>query len=175
VLPPSDERFRGISGSVAVTIVSGWLMVSLSSCTTATDESGAPATDDGRADIEVYADSMNEICTASATEITALPTPPEAISQTAWAAEISRIFTAEAAAFDEVRATEDVRADHRTLIETTAEQAEQWSALSAALADDPSGATIGEITNTITELTLGRSDLVGEMNLPACRSDGGAT
>jgi hypothetical protein len=147
-------------------------MIIASSCTTATDESGAPSTDEAVLDSSFYPSSMATICEATSTKLAALPIPPEQISRADWATEVSRIFAAEAAAFENVQVSDTIRVDHRTLIATATEQAAQWTALGAALADDTATDAIGDIGTEITALTLGRNDLVDSMGLPACEAPG---
>jgi hypothetical protein len=141
-------------------------------CTTATDESGAPVTDAGRLDASLYPGELSTICEASATKLAALPSPPDEISRAEWAAEVSRIFGEEAAAFDSIDVGGDVRADHRTLTETTEEQAARWAELSDVLADEADAEAIGAVSDDITALALGRNELVDAMGVPACRSAG---
>jgi hypothetical protein len=177
VTHPSVIGLVGRSGAVlAVSIVAS---VIATSCTTATDETGSRSTAELESDASRYPAAMSEICEATTTKLAALLTPSDAISRADWAGEVSRIFTEQAAAFDSIGVVDgvadDVSTNHLTLIETTTEQAAQWSALSTALGDETASAAIGDIGADITALTLGRNELVDTMNLPACRAIGAET
>jgi hypothetical protein len=119
----------------------------------------------------LYTQAMSDICTATTERLDALPTPPDEISRADWAGEVSRALRDEAAAFDEINVGDDLRTDHASFIENTAEQSAAWLALGEALgADEVDGDTIGELTTELTELTLGRNDLADEMTLAGCRA-----
>lgn len=119
----------------------------------------------------LYSETMGDICRSTTERLDALPTPPEEISRSDWAGEVSRALRDEAAAFDEINAGNERRTDHASFVENTESQAAQWLALSEELATpEPNSTTIGELTNEITELTLGRNDLADEMGLAGCQA-----
>lgn len=142
-----------------------------SACTTATDESGGPVNDAPRLGSSVYPTDMNTICSTTSTALADLAAPTDEASRATWAGEVARLFDAQAAAFDEISVLGELRTDHQTLIVTTRAQADQWQALSDALAGRADAVEIGDISTEITALALGRNDLASEMGIAQCASN----
>ena len=119
----------------------------------------------------LYTQAMSDICTDTTERLDALPDPPDEISRSDWAGEVSRALLAEAAAFDEIDVGDDRRTDHASFVENTEGQAASWMALGEALAAGaPDADAVSELTTEISELTLGRNDLADDMGLTGCRA-----
>ena len=165
-----EVRRKVILVVVALVVIA--LVLGSTGCSSTTGDGGD---DDGTAlTPALYTQAMSDICTTTTERLATLPVPPDEISRADWAGEVSRALRDEAAAFDRIEVGDERRTDHASIVANTEDQAEQWMALSVALAPgaatDTGDASIADLTTEITELTLGRNDLADEMGLVGCRA-----
>jgi hypothetical protein len=117
-----------------------------------------------------YVAGLETICEETTAVLDELPTPPEEISVTDFAAGASSAISNEASRLRRLDPPDDLDDDHRALIRNADEQASAWQRVAELDVTDPADATtLTETTTLITSLQLGRNDLVDEMGAPACR------
>jgi hypothetical protein len=116
-----------------------------------------------------YLAALEAICTDTAAELEALPSPPNQISVADFATSAAGILDdeAERARLLELPAGDsadgELDDDHRAFVRNTEEQAQAWRAIAEGDGD------LGDLTVLIGELVRGRNDLADEMGAPACR------
>lgn len=158
---------------VALIVVAMVLSTVACSTTNASDDIADTTGDGEELASGLYPQRMSDICVTTNAELDALPAPPTEISRVDWTAEVARLLSEEAAAFDQIQVGDDLRTDHASLVENTEDQAAQWTVLNGILArPEAEGASesIATATNEIAELTLGRNDLATEMGLAGCQA-----
>lgn len=117
--------------------------------------------------MEGFVGELEAACAVTATALDAIPSPPDEISVSDFATQAGAAWRDEAARLGELDPPDDLAADHRALIRNDEEQAAAWS----DLADVSTGAdadTMNELTTSIAQLNLGRTDLVTQMGAPGC-------
>ena len=120
--------------------------------------------------VDDYVAGLEAICEETTAALDELPTPPEEISVTDFAASASSAIANEASQLRRLDPPDDLDDDHRALIRNADEQASAWRRVAELDVTDPADATtLTETTTLITSLQLGRNDLVDEMGAPACR------
>ncbi len=156
---PASERNRALWRSVAAL---GLTAVAIGACADASDPAPTAAE---------YLGQLEAVCAETASQLAALPDPPDGITVTDFATQASSILTGEAERLRGLDAPADLDDDHRALIANDEDQAAGWTDVAAAATGD--SATLAEITTTIQSLNLGRNDLVTELGAPGCvRSPG---
>lgn len=163
-----ETRRRVIFGFAAPIVVAMVLASSGCSTTVGTGEAGQDRDGPAALDADSYPTAVTDICAATDTQLAALPSPGDGISETDWAAEVASSLTAEAAALDDITAIGDLREDHASLVANTTDQAAQWQELSAAITAESSEA-IDTARTEILELSGGRIELVTDMGIDGCR------
>ena len=156
--PRARRRRRAVAALVLALAASG--------CTTTTG--GAPGEGEGGPPAD-YATTMGEICATARARVASLPDPPDGISRRDWANEVGLALRAEGTSLRQVPVDDARREDHRALTAGTLELADRWT----ALADELEGGepeAIGELTDDIGQLTLGRDELADALGLPGCRA-----
>ena len=171
VRPPTTPRFGSMSHetrkkvvfAVVALLVVAMVLASTGCTTTSGDGDDSSLTD------QTYSASMGEICAVTASELDAIPEPPEQISRVDWVGEVSRILDNEANRFDALDVAVDLREPHGSLVRTTREQATQLALLRDALGEDaPESASVESISDEIRSLSLGREALTTELGVPTC-------
>ena len=131
------------------------------------DSASGPAAggdDDG---LGGYVAFMEALCAATDDRIDTLPPPPDQIRADLWATEVATAFAQERDRADlEAQPPDDVRRDHRTYVETTAELVDAWTALSTSLA--AGAADIEDRRTDVTQLALGRDATAATLGLATC-------
>lgn len=161
-----ETRKKVVFAIVALVVVA--MVLASTGCTTSDDSGNSTPTND------TYPAAMDEICAATASELDAVPDPPEQISRVDWAAEVSRLLDNEANRFDALRVDVDQREQHGSLVRTAREQAAQFALLGDVLDDDaldddaPDSVGIEAISDEIRSLSLGREELASELGVPTC-------
>jgi hypothetical protein len=116
--------------------------------------------------VDEYLGQLDAICADTATQLDALPDPPDGITITEFATQASSILRGEAEQVRDLDPPEELDDDHRALIANDEDQAGAWAELAEAVAIDDSA--LSEITTLISSLNLGRNDLVTTMGAPTC-------
>jgi hypothetical protein len=129
---------------------------------------GAGCTTDAApgADPADYRAALASLCTASATERSALDQPDDAGVAT-FARAVADILTLQADTARALRPPKDLDDDHRAFVQNTADQASRWTGLATTSPEDVE--QFGALQTAILELTLGRDDLATAMDVPECR------
>ncbi|MFK8023820.1 MAG: hypothetical protein AB8G26_07640 [Ilumatobacter sp.] len=158
-----DTRRRVVFFFVCLVVVA--MVLSVTACSALTEA------DDGTAVLSAdeYPTVMAGICSATSTELDALPEPPTQISRVDWVGEVARILENEAGRFAELRVTDDVRETHGSLERTAREQAMQLTLLGDALgAAGQDNGVIETVSDEIRSLSIGRDELATELGVPGC-------
>lgn len=161
---PEETRRKAILFVVALIVVA--MVLASTGCSTTTgasdDDPGAPL------EASFYPAAMSEVCATTDARLSALPSPPEQISNVDWAGEVASSLQAETDALDAVDEPGDLRAPHRDFVANTQDQATAWSSLSTALANDDA-AGIDLARTEILELSRGRNALADELGALGCQ------
>ncbi len=121
--------------------------------------------------VEDFVTELEAACAVTAATIDAIASPDE-IGAAAFATQAGQAWADEAERLRDIEPPDELDADHRALIRNDEEQASAWNDLAAATGATGT-ATITELTTTIAQLNLGRSDLVVEMGAPRCARTAG--
>jgi hypothetical protein len=115
---------------------------------------------------DAYIASLEAGCAQTAAQLDELPRPPDGSTVSEFAERAHQILLDEADRLRDLDPPPELDSDHRALIRNDEQQAAAWDDVAAAVAAaDPDLSTI---TTRITELDLGRSDLVTDMGAPGC-------
>jgi hypothetical protein len=159
----SHELRKNVVFVVVALLVVAMVLASTGCTTNEGDDRAEPLTD------LTYPAALDEICAATASELDAVPDPPEQISRVDWAGEVSRVLDNEANRFDALRVTVDLREPHGSLVRTARAQAEQLALLGDVLDESTGDSTdIESISDEIRSLSLGREELATELGAPSC-------
>ncbi len=113
-----------------------------------------------------YVASLEAECADTVAQLDQLPQPPDGITVTEFAERAGQILIDEADRLRDLDPPSDLDSDHRALIRNGEQQAAAWNDVAAAVAAaDPD---LSSVTTRITELNLGRNDLVAEMGAAGC-------
>lgn len=154
------NRRVGLTGTVGAGLVFGVAAATLVAC----------ASEPAEVTVDDYLAGLEAICQETTSALAELPTPPEEISVTDFAASASSAIANEASRMRRLDPPDDLDDDHRALVRNADEQASAWLRVSELDVTDPAdAATLTETTTMITSLQLGRNDLVDHMGAPACR------
>ncbi len=152
------------SGIVPGRVVLGWVVLGFVVTLAACSSDGEPAPT-----AATYLAELETVCAATAAALDTLPDPPDGISVTDFATQASALLRAEAESVRALAPPDELDDDHRALIRNDEEQAAAWSDIAVvAGGPDVDAESLDALTTTITQLNLGRDDLVAEMGAPAC-------
>jgi hypothetical protein len=113
-----------------------------------------------------YVEQMGAACRATAEAFDALP-PPIDDDVAEFATLAADTIQAEAEAARAIDPPDDLDADHRAFIANTDDQASRWREIGELAATD--AAALDRSIEEISQLTLGRDELVTEMGIDDCR------
>lgn len=113
-----------------------------------------------------YVAQMDATCRATAEALDAL-TPPDDGDVAEFATLAADTIQAEAEAARAIDPPDDLAADHRAFIANTDDQASRWREIGEIAAAD--AAALDRSIQEISQLTLGRDELVTEMGIDDCR------
>lgn len=117
-----------------------------------------------------YLTELQAICSATTSQLQALPKAPEQISVTDLATRAAELLDGEATQVDRLAiptgsdvTVDGLAGDHRAFVRNTQEQADAWRTVAT-------GASTGlaDSTKLIAQLVGGRNELAGSMGAPGC-------